>query len=264
VPLEEYPSKAFDALFENKGMQRNKSILDRVRGQASDLSKQVSSSDKQKLDEYLDSVRSVEKRIETSRDLASKAVERMQETGQPVFSMKRPENGLPEDIREHMKLMCDLVALGFQTDKTRVVTLMLCRDISGMCYPFLGVNQSHHPASHMDTSEDYQKICHYYCSQYAYLVDKLANMKEGEGTVLDHSCIMFMSNMWSGARHDSTRVPILTAGSLGGTLKTGRVLDYYENGDQNRKLCSLYLSLMEKMGLKKERFGDAGGPLAGL
>lgn len=262
VPLEEYPARAWDMLFENKGSKRNQSILDRVSDQAAGLSKNVSSADARKLDEYLTSVRSVEKRIETTRELANKASDRAKDKGRPLVMMPRPDNGLPEDIREHMKLMLDIVALGFQTDKTRVVTLMLCRDISGMCYPFLNVPLSHHPCSHQDTTDDYEKICRYYVGQYAYLVEKLAAMPEGEGTVLDNSCIMFMSNMWSGAKHDSTRVPILTAGSLGGTLKTGRVLDYYKKGDENRKLCAFYLSLMNRMGTRLQKFGDATGELA--
>ncbi|HEY4328743.1 MAG TPA: DUF1552 domain-containing protein [Phycisphaerae bacterium] len=265
VPLEEYPAKAFDSLFENKGNQRMKSILDRVNEQAASLSNRVSSSDKQKLDEYLTSVRSVEKRIETTRELQQKAAANAQNKGQPLVMMKRPDNGLPEDIREHMKLMCDIVAMGFQTDKTRVATLLLCRDISGMCYPFLpGVTDSHHPMSHKDLSDGYERIVNYYVSQFAYLAGKLDAMQEGDGTVLDHSCLVFMSNMWSGSKHDSTRVPMLTAGSLGGTLETGRVLDYYKAGDQKRKLCSLYLSLMDRMGVKLDRFGDADARLDGI
>lgn len=89
-------------------------------------------------------------------------------------------------------------------------------------------------------------------------------MPEGEGTVLDNSCLMLLSNMWSGNRHDSTRLPLLTVGGLGGALKTGRVLNYGDKGDENRKVCSLYLSLMEKMGVTLSRFGDADAPLAGI
>jgi hypothetical protein len=89
-------------------------------------------------------------------------------------------------------------------------------------------------------------------------------MKEGERTVLDNSCLMFISNMWSGSRHDSTKVPLLLAGGLGGSLETGRVLDYSGKGDDNRKLCSLYLSLLDRMGASQKRFGDAEEPLAGL
>ncbi len=89
-------------------------------------------------------------------------------------------------------------------------------------------------------------------------------MPEGDGTVLDNSCVVFVNNMWSGSRHDSSKVPLLIAGSLGGTLKTGRVLDYTDAGDDNRKLCSLYLSVMNRMGLQADQFGDADVELAGL
>jgi hypothetical protein len=178
--------------------------------------------------------------------------------------MKRPDDGLPEDVREHMRLMCDIVALGFQTDKTRVATLLLCRDISGLFYPFLGVREAHHSASHYDKSDAYERISRYYCGQFAYLAAKLDAMKEGEGTVLDNSCLMFVNSMWSGSQHDSSKVPVLLAGGLGGTLQTGRVLDYRDKGADNRKLCSLYLSIMDRMGLRLDRFGDAEARLAGL
>ena len=132
--------------------------------------------------------------------------------------MPRPDNGLPEDIREHMRLMCDIVALGFQTDKTRVATLLLCRDISGLFYPFLDVRTAHHPASHDDQSDAYERVTRYYVSQLAYLAARLDAMPEGEGTVLDNSCLLFISNMWSGSQHDSSKLPVLLAGGLGGTL----------------------------------------------
>jgi len=178
--------------------------------------------------------------------------------------MKRPDNGLPEDLRDHMRLMCDIVALAFQTDKTRIATLMLCRDLSGLFYPFLNVRYSHHSASHRDTSDAYEQISRYYCSQLAYLAGRLEAMKEGEGTVLDNSCLLFLSNMWSGSKHDNAKVPVLLAGGFGGTLKTGRVLDYQEAGDDNRRLCSLYLSIMNRMGMKTDRFGDSEQHLARL
>ena len=264
VPMEVYPSLAFDSLFDNRGSRRNKSILDRVKDDATALSGRVSSADRAKLDEYLTSVREVEKRIETNRTAREKAEANARDRGRPVVSMKRPDDGLPEDIREHMRLMCDIVALGFQTDKTRVATLLLCRDISGLFYPFLDVRASHHPASHDDRSDAYERISRYYCSQLAYLAGKLDAMKEGEGTVLDNSCVMWISNMWSGSQHDSTKVPVLLAGGLGGTIETGRVLDYTKAGDDNRKLCSLYLSVMDRMGAKLDRFGDAETRLAGI
>jgi len=264
VPMEVYPSLAFDSLFDNRGSRRNQSVLDRVREQAASLGRRTSSGDRSRLDEFLTSVREVEKRIERQRVRQDKAVDRAKNRGKSVVTMKRPDNGLPEDIREHMRLMCDIIALAFQTDKTRVGTLLLCRDISGLFYPFLGVRNAHHSASHNDRSEDWEKISRYYCSQLAYLAGRLDAMPEGDGTVLDNSCLLWVNNMWSGSRHDSTKVPLLTAGGLGGTLQTGRVLDYTGQDDGQRKLCSLYLSIMNRMGLSVNRFGDADTQLAGL
>jgi len=263
VPMEVYPSLAFDSLFDNRGNKRNQSILDRVQEEAASLSRRVSAGDRAKLDEYLSSVREVEKRVTPTRSAKIAADERAKQ-GQAVKMMPRPENGLPQDIREHMRLMCDIVALGFQTHKTRVATLLLCRDISGLFYPFLGVRTAHHPASHDDRSESYEKISRFYCGQLAYLASRLDAMPEGDGSVLDNCCLMFLSNMWSGSKHDSNRLPLIMAGGLGGTIPTGRVIDYMDKGDANRKLCSLYLSIMDRMGVKLDRFGDADSRLVGL
>jgi hypothetical protein len=264
VPMEVYPSLAFDSLFDNQGSRRTKSILDRVQEHAAEISREVSRADQRKLDEYLTSVREVEKRVERTRELKDKAEERAGAKGRPAIAMPRPDNGLPEDIREHMRLMGDVIALAIQTDKTRVATLLLCRDLSGLFYPFLDVRLAHHPASHDDQSDAYERVSRYYVSQLAYLAGRLEAMPEGEGTVLDHSCLMFISNLWSGSQHDSNKVPLLTVGGLGGTLATGRALDYLDKGDDNRKLCSLYLSLLERMDARLDKFGDATAPLAGL
>jgi hypothetical protein len=245
-------------------ISRRLSILDRVQEHARRLSRQVSRADQAKLDEYLTSVREVEKRIERTRDMKDKADDRARDRGRPTLTMKRPDNGLPEDIREHMRLMCDIVALAFQTDKTRVATLLLCRDLSGLFYPFLDVRTAHHPASHDDQSEAYQRVARYYVSQLAYLAGRLDAMPEGVHSVLDHSCLLFISNMWSGSKHDSTKVPILLAGGMAGALKTGRVLDFTGQGDEGRKLCSMYLSIMDHMNVKVDRFGDADSRLPGL
>jgi hypothetical protein len=161
--------------------------------------------------------------------------------------------------------MCDIIALAFQTDKTRVATLLMCRDLSGLFYPFLDVRTAHHPTSHEDTSDAYERVTRYYVSQLAYLAGRLASMPEGEGTtVLDNSCLMFVSNMWSGSQHDSSKLPVLLVGGLGGMLATGRVLDYTGRGDENRKLCSLYLSLLNRMDVRADHFGDATAQLNGL
>lgn len=264
VPTEVYPSLAFDSLFENSGSQRNSSILDRVSSEAATLRRKVSASDRSKLDEYLNSVREVEQRAQRMRTEVDKAASRAADKGKPMLAMKRPENGLPEDIREHMRLMCDIVALAIQTDKTRIASMLMCRDLSGLFYPFLDVRDSHHIASHSDESTGYQQITHLYTSQLAYLAGKLDAMKEGEGTVLDNSCILWLSNMFSGSRHDNTHLPVLTVGGMQGHLQTGRVLNFRDKGDDNRKLCSLYLGLMDRMGVKLDKFGDANTRLAGL
>lgn len=264
VPSEVYPSLAFDSLFDNNGNQRMESVLDRVREDATSLRRRISREDRSKLDEYLNSVREVEKRAQKMRGDLSKAADNARGKGKPLVAMKRPDDGLPEDIREHMRLMCDIVALAIQTDKTRVASMLMCRDLSGLFYPFLNVNDGHHIASHNDNSDGYERITRHYVTQLAYLAGKLDAMPEGEGTVLDSTCILWLSNMFSGSNHDNNHLPVLTVGGLGGTLKTGRVLNYRDKGDDNRKVCSLYLGLMDRMGVKLDRFGDATTRLAGF
>jgi hypothetical protein len=264
VPMEVYPALAFDSLFENRGSQRNRSVLDRVQESAADLHRRASAADQAKLDEYLTSIREVEKRIERQRGSLDQAQQRSEAKGKPLTAMARPENGLPEDIRQHMQLMCDIIALAFQSHRTRVASLLMCRDISGLFYPFLDVKKPHHLASHDDRSEEWERVTTYYVEQFGYLAGKLEAMQEGDGTVLDHSCVMFINNMWSGSKHDSTKVPLLTLGSLDGTLKTGRALDYSDSPESERKLCSFYLSLMKRMGIPVTTFGDADGELSNL
>jgi hypothetical protein len=264
VPVEVYPSLAFDSLFENRGSLRNMSILDRVKDRAEALTLQISSSDKTKLDEYLTSVREVEKRVDSMRKVKETADDNAKGSNRPVASMPRPADGLPEDLREHAKLMCDLIAIAFQTDRTRVASLILARDLSAQIYPFIDVKDGHHAASHNNNSDAYERITNFHLSQLAYLAAKLDSMPEGNGTVLDNSCVMWLSNLWIGRKHDNTRLPLVLAGGLGGTLKTGRSLNYLDAGDENRKMCNLYLSLMDRMGLKLDSFGDSKTRLANL
>ena len=264
VPCEVYPSLAFDSLFENRGSLSNISILDRLQDEAKAFQNEVSAADKNKIEEYLTSVRETERRIERMRVDKDKADDRASNKGVPTLAMQRPENGLPEDLRDHTRAMCDIMATAFQTDKTRFGTLLLCRDLSSLYYPFLGVREGHHGASHNDLSDEYERISHFHLSQFAHLATRLEAMPEGEGTVLDNTCLVFLSNMWSGWKHDNMKLPVVTAGGLGGTLETGRSLNYLYAGDENRKLCSLYLSLMDRMGVVLDRFGDAEVRLAEL
>ena len=264
VPNEVYPSLAWDSLFENRGSLRNLSILDRVKDRAGALSRKISATDKSKLDEYLTSVREVERRIESTRKDKESADDAAKGKNRPAWTMDRPANGLPEDLREHARLMCDIIAIAFQTDKTRVATLLLARDLSALYYPFLDVKEGHHAASHNNNSDGYERIARFHLGQLAYLAGKLDAMPEGDGTVLDNSCLLWVNNLWIGRKHDNTRLPVVLAGGLGGTLKTGRSLSYLKAGNENRRLCSLYLGIMDRMGVKLDKFGDADTRLENL
>jgi hypothetical protein len=257
VPVEVYPSLAWDNLFDNRGSLLNLSILDRVKDRTQDLTRTISSGDKSKLDEYLTSVREVEKRVEGMRKSKDQAEDAAKAKNTVAAAMDRPANGLPEDLREHARLMCDIIAIAFQTNQTRVASLIISRDLSAMYYPFLNVADGHHAASHDNNSAGYERIARFHVSQYAYLASKLDSMQEGDGTVLDHSCLMFLSNLWIGRKHDNLRLPLVLAGGLGGTLETGRALNYLDAGEDHRQMCSLYLSLMDRFGIKLEQFGDA-------
>ena len=264
VPNELYPSLAWDSLFENRGTLRHLSILDRAKDDAAALTKSISSGDKAKLDEYLTSLREVETRVERMRRAKDAADDHAKEKNRPALTMPRPVNGLPEDLRDHCRLMCDIIAIAFQTDKTRIATLLLARDLGALYYPFLNVGDGHHSASHDNNSAGYERIANFHLRQLTYLATKLDTMPEGDGTVLDNSCLMWLSNMWIGRKHDNSRLPLVLAGGLGVTLKTGRTLNYANAGDDNRKMSSLFLSLMDRMGVTLEQFGDATERLVNL
>jgi hypothetical protein len=149
--------------------------------------------------------------------------------------------------------MCDVIALAFQTDRTRVATLLLTNNLSGQVYPFLGLKVDHHNYSHNWQGEEYAKITRFWVEQYAYLLHKLDGMQEGEGSVLDHSCIMLANEQWTA--HSAPKIPLLMAGGLGGALPTGRSLDYEQA--KERRMSSLYLSLLDRMGLHLNEFGNS-------
>ena len=257
VPLEIYPSLAWDNLFDNRGSLLNVSVLDRVMERTQALCQKIGASDKTKLDEYLTSVREVEQRVESMRKGKENAEDAAKAKNTIAATMERPANGLPENLRDHARLMCDIIAIAFQTDKARVASLIISRDLSAMYYPFLDVKEGHHSASHNNNSDGYERIAHFHVSQFAYLASKLDSIKEGDGTLLDNTCLMFLSNMWIGRKHDNFRLPLVLAGGLGGTLETGRTLNYLDSSEDNRKMCSLYLSLMDRFGIRLEQFGDS-------
>jgi len=258
APLELYPAAAFDRLFGDGGLRRaDASVLDSVLADASSLRNQVSVPDRRKLDEYLNSIREVERRIEDA------GKDRRLEGWRPTLEkpdMKRPDSELPQDIDVHMKLMADLMVLAFQTDSTRVCTLKLNNDHSSLRFPNLGIDHIiHHLLSHEEANPDWLRVNQYFLSHLARILSGLDAVQEGERTLLDNTMIMFCSSMLTGS-HDNSQLPVLLCGRAGGQLQTGRVLDYRES--DNRKMSSLYLSLMDKMGLHLDEFGDSSQRLS--
>jgi hypothetical protein len=255
TPLEVLPALAFDQLFKDEVHQGDASVLDAVLADADDLRRDISLADRRKLDEYLDSVRDVEQRIE-------RAGQRGEVQGwRPALEkpdMARPADGMPQDIGEHMRLMADLLVLAFQTDSTRICTLKLNNDHSSLRFPNLGVDYMiHHLLSHSDTA-DWLKVNQFFVEQMAHIARRLAATQEGERTALDNTMILFLSSMLTGS-HDATQLPVVLVGGGGGQIAGGRVLDYREQPD--RQMCRLYLSMMGKMGVQPGSFGDAVEPL---
>jgi len=260
TPLELYPALAFDRLFKDEVSPGDKSVLDAVLGEAQDLRRNISSLDQRKLDEYLESVRDVESRI-------ANAGKRGELQGwRPTLEkpdMNRPADGIPQDIAEHMRLMSDILVLGFQTDTTRITTLKLNNDHSALRFPNLPSVQQvghgidymiHHLLSHSD-GEDWLKVNQFFMEQLAYIARKLDSIQEGSRTLLDNTMLMHCSSMMAGARHDNDQLPIVILGGGGGRIQGGRVIDYTENTD--RQMCRLFLSMMDKMDVHPNTFGDA-------
>jgi hypothetical protein len=260
TPLEIYPALAFDRLFKSEVAAGDKSVLDAVLADAQDLRRDISGEDKRKLDEYLDSVRDVEKRIEN-------AGKRGELQGwRPTLekpNIQRPADGIPQDIAEHMRLMCDILVLGFQTDTTRICTLKLNNDHSALRFPNLpSVEQAgngidymiHHLLSHSN-GEDWLKVNQFFMEQVAYIAAKLDGIREGDRTLLDNTMLMHCSSMMAGAAHNNDELPVVVLGGGGGRIKGGRVLEYKELPE--RQLCRLFMSLMDKMDAHPAGFGDA-------
>jgi hypothetical protein len=255
TPLEIYPALAFDRLFKDDVQRGDKSVLDAVLADANDLRRQISTGDQRKLDEYLDSVRDVEQRIEN----AGKKGEL--QGWRPTLAkpnIPRPPDGIPQNIADHMRLMCDILVLGFQTDTTRICTLKLNNDHSSLRFPNLGVDYMiHHLLSHSDTA-DWLKVNQFFLEQLAYIARKLDAVQEGERTALDNTMLLYCSSMLTGS-HDATQLPVVLLGGAGGRIKGGRVLEYKEK--PSRQMCRLYLSMMDKMNVRLPKFGDATKPL---
>ncbi len=256
TPLEVYPALAFDQLFKDSSQQGDQSVLDAILADAKDFRRKISRRDQQKLDEYLNSVREVETRIE-------QAGKRGELQGfKPTLTepnMARPTDGYPQDIVEHMRLMSDILVLAFQTDTTRVCTLKLNNDHGTLRFPHLGVDYMiHHLLSHTD-SEDWLKVNQFFLEQVAYIAKRMDSIQEGERTLLDNSMLMLCSSMMSG-HHNANELPVVMLGNAGGRIQTGQNLNYMDN--ENRQMCRLFMSMMNKMDVKVDSFGDATESLA--
>jgi len=263
-----YPARVFDQIIGSNSQRKlDRSILDQVLADAKSLRKEIAVGDRVKLDEYLESIRSIETRI----DQASK--EDRLEGWQPSLTtpeMPRPANELPQDVPDHMRLMMDLIVLAFQMDKTRIATCMLNNDLSQMNFGFLdGV----HGSLHLDLTHNgrdpeleamYLQTNQFHVSQFAYLIDRMKGIDEGGQTLLESSLLMLCSNLFDGDKHQADRLPVVLAGQGSGSLSTGRILNFVDRPDQDRRACSLYLSLMDRMGVALPRFGDADSPLVSL
>jgi hypothetical protein len=261
------PKQAFERLFGNNNPKDvasarakrnlyNKSILDFVREDTQALTKELGGSDRRKLDEYFVAIREVEQRIERMRKEA--------ENRQPVTrpNMVLPAN-VPSDFMTHVRLMCDIMILAYQTDSTRVVTLPFANDGSNRSYKSIDVGDGHHDLSHHGRNPDKQakikKINIHHAEQLAYLLSKMKAVKEAnDTTLLDNIMLVYGSGIGDGDRHNHDDLPMLLIGGGGGTIKSGRHLKYATN----TPLMNLYLALFERMGAGTQRFGDSTGTLS--
>lgn len=268
IAPEVYPRAVFDRLFDTSGLLRDKSVLDAVLTQSKDMRRQLGRMDQQKLDEFMHSVRDLEQRIERA------AKEERLEGWRPALTkpgMARPPAGTPQDVREHMRMMCDLLMLAWQMDKTRVATLIFNRDVSHMKFGFLeGVlnDQLHGISHHKDNPEklaSYQRINQFHVEQLAYLMGKMKGIDEGNGsTLLDNVMMQFGSNMFNGDSHDGRNLPLVLAGHGGGTIAGGRVIDAAPLSEEKQRACNLYLAIAQRMGMQTSKFGDSIAPMEGL
>ncbi len=260
------PHLVFERLFrvtqsQSTDARRDLRLLDRVLEDATQLRRRLSTADRQRVDEYLQSVRSLEQRLQRSQ--ASDV-----DQWHPRVALDpagRPAEQIPQEHAEHVRLMLDMIALAFQTDTTRVCTLMLGNAVSNVNFSFLdGVSSSHHELSHHQNDAEklrqYQLINRWHIKQYAYLLERLRSMPEGDTSVLDNSMVLYGSGLRDGNSHNPHNLPILLAGRAGGRLATGQHRVY----SPDTPLANLYVSMLQAFGIPGGRFADSTGPLTGI
>lgn len=253
------PAAAFERLFGDASQQaaaherlsRRKSILDFVLAESKSLESTLGPGDRRKLDQYQTAVRELEQRIDRARA----------ETDAPRLPSTPAPAGIPEKISEHMDLMFDMLLLAFQTDSTRVGTLMLAVDGSNRTFPEIGIRDGHHHLSHhqgnAEMIEKIRRIDRFHVERFARFVRKLAETPEGEGSLLDSSLVLFGGGISDGNKHNHEDLPIVLAGRGGGDVSTGRLIQ----SRRETPLCNLYLSMLDRAGCPRDNFGDSTGPL---
>jgi len=234
-----------------------KSILDFVLEDAKSLRSKVGGNDRQKLDEYLSAVREIEQRVVQ----AEKAVRSADTSVAKNYEI--PE-GIPESYEEHARLMADMMVLAFQSDTTRICTFMLANEGSNRAYRNIGVSDGHHTLSHHQGDHAKQmkirEINRFHMQQFAYLLGRLRSIPEGDGTLLDHSMLVYGGGLGDGDRHNHDDLPVLMAGRGNGTILPGRHITY----DQETPMANLFVAMLHRMGANVDSFGDSTGPLRGL
>jgi hypothetical protein len=260
LPIENDPRAVFERLFGTSGstdrgarlarIEQDRSILDYVNEQLRRLQKQIGPQDKVRVDEYLTSVRDVERRIQMAEEQNARE---LPVVDQPI--------GIPADYQEHARLMMDMLALAYQTDLTRVSTFMLAKEVSGRSYPEIGVGDSHHPVSHHQDEpaklERLHRINEYHFRQFAYLVDKLSKLPEADGTMLDHTLFLYGTGISDSNTHFHDDLPIALVGGKAAGIKGGR----YVRFAKGTPLTNMHLTILENMGVHPESLGDSTGKL---
>lgn len=260
MPKETIPRMAYERMFgtgdaaqQRRQRMLRQSILDLVREDTKRLLGRVGATDQRKLDEYFTSVREIERRIE-----------RVEEEDRASLPDIDVPYGRVEAFREHARLMFDLMVVGFQTETTRVATLMLDNAGGNRQYKEVGVNDAHHGLSHHRNKEEsvdkLRKIDHYLVEQFAYFVEKLKATPDGDGTLLDNSMVLYGSGLGDGNRHTHHDLPVVLAGNAAGQIQTGR----YLKTDQETPMANLYMSMLDAMGTPVDSFGDSTGQLTNL
>jgi hypothetical protein len=262
LPMEINPRKVFERMFGSGGsaserlarLEEDRSILDVLRSEAGALQAQLGASDRQTLDQYLDNVREIERRIQRAET----------SQGNDDLSLPPRPSGVPFDYQEHIKIMYDLLALAYQANITRVASFMVSREVSNRTYPQVGVTDGHHAISHhQNRAENMEKnvrIQTFNVTGFKYFLDRLKNTPDGDGSLLDHSLILYGSNMSNSNAHDHFPLPNVIVGGANGRMKGGRHLKY----EDHTPMANLLVTMLDRVGVHESKLGDSTGMMTDL